>query len=549
MAEILLNNKKDAENFILFDSVPNIVTIKSTTTSQTKAQYEFNFSTTNLSDIVENAVIEVNGFQVQATNDLSSAMGRKFYIPSSNESLAVNVMMALQNIPNLAMLYNFYHINDTDNFKMIAKDYGSQYNIALKFNPLLTETDATNIEPTYVNSSITNELYGENSSKIYIDIYSSHSSLQSEFLQEELTPSIPDLPYEPETPLVPETSTQALGDEIIVPINPYFPTIPTNFVDLKYTVTLEKEFYDKNTNFNISPILTTLSNNDSLTIFRIIAYCIKDGNYVYIGKSDVNYSTKGYLVNQGNRYIDFDGEGFITYMPALNVQKGTNKNTYNKSTLYVYDPLIKLTMYYASGSIGYTIKYLASDESVIETRTSRKIPISQRRSYLNVKNLTIDLDEDTLRQSFYVDIQFDFGTLRYNVINPPYGNIDCTRVYWYNSYGGISFFDFTGDKQEERKASSTTYDKSLLDYYTSTDEEQRIVYIKDTELTTKLTTHLMDKNGLYQLYDLQNSYTVWIVINNKKYYIIVSEVSVEEPSDNIYKATIKYTYSLMDSFN
>lgn len=506
MANLLLNNKSNAIDYILFDSIPNIITVESATTSQSKAKYEFNFNNTNLSSIVEDAVIEVNGFQVQATNDLQSARGRKFFIPTTKEALAINVMNALKNIPNLAMLYDFYHFNGTTTFNMIAKGYGSQYNIAVRFNAALIETDATNITLSTFSGGLTNELYGQDSSKIYLDIYSLKGLSQKALLS----------------------------------------TTNVDFTNMVYTTTLEKEFYEDRTNFDISPILTTLSENGKLTSFRINAYCIKDGNYQYIGTTNTNYVTRGYLVNQGNKYIDFKGEGFVTYMPALNVKKGTNETSYNKSTLYVYQPSIPLTLYYATGSISYTIKYLASDETVLFQQT---ISPTATTPSSNVKDITINLDNEKLRESFYIDLQFDFGTLRYNVINPPYGNSDCTRVYWYNSYGGISFFDFTGEKQEERKSSSTTYNKSLLDYYYEESEEQKIVYNKDIELTTKLTSHLMDKNGSYQLYDLQDSYKAWIDIEGRRHYIIVSEVSLEEPQDNIYRATIKYTYSLIDSFN
>lgn len=543
MADILINNKKDAENFILFDSIPNIVTIKSSTTSQTKATYEFDFSSTSIPNIVENAVIEVNGFQVSATTDLQSARGRKFYIPSDKESLAVNVMMALQNIPNLAMLYDFYHINETVKFTMTSKDYGSASNITVRFNPSLDETDATQIEPQTVTSTVSNDLYGQQSSKIYLDIYSSYGSVGNEFLVSHPTSGVLT-PGQTVIPSIPMTQTSST---VTYASTPQY--IPTQMAQLKYTVTLEKEFYDEVTNFNISPILNSLTEENDLTIFRINAYCIKDGQYMNIGESEVNYATKGYMVNNGDRYVDFDGEGYVTYMLAANVAKGTNSNTYNKSTLFVYEPTIRLSLFYANGTVSYRVRYLASDESVIEEIPARKWLSLSRRSNLSMKNVTITLDEEKLRRSFYVDILFDFGTLRYNVINPPYGNIDNTRVYWYNSYGGISFFDFTGERKEERKSSSTTYDKTLLDYYTSQNEEQAIVYFKDNELSTTLTTHLMDRNGLYQLYDLQRSYKAWIEMDGRKYYIIVSEVSVEEPHDNTYRATIKFNYSLMDSYN
>ena len=153
-----------------------------------------------------------------------------------------------------------------------------------------------------------------------------------------------------------------------------------------------------------------------------------------------------------------------------------------------------------------------------------------------------------MRDSYYVDLTFSFGIIRLNIINPPYSNIECNRVSWFNSYGGVSFFDFLGDKKDERKTEVTTYNKSLLDFYKNDKQEQEIVYFRDNEITVSLTSHLMEKDGLYQLYDLQNSYKAWITINGVPYYIIITSLTVEEPSDNVFTATIKYKYSLLDSF-
>ena len=59
----------------------------------------------------------------------------------------------------------------------------------------------------------------------------------------------------------------------------------------------------------------------------------------------------------------------------------------------------------------------------------------------------------------------------------------------------------------------------------------------------------MDEDGLYQLYDLQESYTAWVTIYNVKYYVIIEDVTVEEPADKTYRAKVKFRYSLTDSFN
>ena len=187
---------------------------------------------------------------------------------------------------------------------------------------------------------------------------------------------------------------------------------------------------------------------------------------------------------------------------------------------------------------------MESDETVTTTAT-KTINLSR---FKNLETYTIELDEETMRDSHFIDLTFSFGTLRYNVINPPYSQAECNRIYWYNSFGGVSFFDFVGDKREERKTTTETYNKSLLDYYKNDKQEQETVYFRENDITVSLTSHIIDMDGVYNLYDLHNSYKAWITINGVDYYIIVTQLTIDEPSDNVYTATIKYKYSLLDSF-
>lgn len=500
MAELLLNNKTNAKDLICFDSIPNIVTVVSNTTTRTKANATYDFTNTDLSSLDNTAALKINDYTVTATPYISQANGRRFFIPTTKESLALNVMNALKNIPQLNMMYNFIY-QGGKSFTLVSKGYGASYTITSEVQGTLT----VQISGTYTSTD-DNALRGDESSKIYMDIYYT--------------------PY----------PQKQLGSDTETPL-----------ISMNYVTTLEKEFYDDKTSFNISPVLSTLAMNNHLFEYILSVYASVDGEYKNIGKTKSNFCTRGYLVNQGDKYIDFST--VLTYIPALNVKTGTNTSSYNKSTLYVYDNNIPLTFYYGNSinTVSYVVNYLDSDETGLYSENKTKIISAS--SEKNVLNFTVDLDEEKLRDSFYIDLRFDFGTLRYTVINPPYANVENNRVYWYNSYGGISFFDFTAEKKTERKSDLMTYHKTLLDYYSTNEEQQEIVYSKDVTIDVTLTTHLMDANGLYQLYDLQESYTAWVMIDNVKYYIIVSEVKVEEPSDGIYKATVKYKYSLIDSFN
>jgi hypothetical protein len=120
----------------------------------------------------------------------------------------------------------------------------------------------------------------------------------------------------------------------------------------------------------------------------------------------------------------------------------------------------------------------------------------------------------------------------------------CNRILWRNSYGGISFFDFTGHKSETRKLETKTYNKNIYNYYTNPKNELEMVYDADVEYEVTLKSHLFNKDSVYVFNDLMQSSEIWTRVNQEDYAIILESVSVDETDNNdIYEATIKYRYS------
>ena len=71
----------------------------------------------------------------------------------------------------------------------------------------------------------------------------------------------------------------------------------------------------------------------------------------------------------------------------------------------------------------------------------------------------------------------------------------------------------------------------------------------DNEYSVTLTTHYMEKDGIYSLYDLMNSYEVWTEVNGVKYEIIIDKVEVTETSTSgVWQGTVTYKYSSPDRF-
>ena len=192
---------------------------------------------------------------------------------------------------------------------------------------------------------------------------------------------------------------------------------------------------------------------------------------------DISFTT-GYMVNQGLNYIHV-----ASTQLSQHVYRGTNKPQLNNTILYVYQPSVQFTLYVPFQSntaqvINLNLNYINSANVVIKSfRTTLYITNS-------MTSPAISLNQTLLNQSFYIDVVIpDVGTLRYNVIKPLKATDEIQRVYWTNSYGGVSFFDFTGTRTETRKTKVDYYQQNLFDYYDKGAAQLNKVYNKDLAIT------------------------------------------------------------------
>ena len=84
-----------------------------------------------------------------------------------------------------------------------------------------------------------------------------------------------------------------------------------------------------------------------------------------------------------------------------------------------------------------------------------------------------------------------------------------------------------------------------MNYYDNDINERDYIYDKQNDITVKLTTHNIHKDGQWLLFDLQQSRTAWTYVNGEKYRIIVDDVTINTTSvTDIYTATVQYQYSM-----
>lgn len=304
-----------------------------------------------------------------------------------------------------------------------------------------------------------------------------------------------------------------------------------------YKTTLTKSFYGGECAFNVSPFLTTITKIGEAVPYRFDVSYAKNGEYSYIGAVSGNYAVQGYMCNQGNKYLVNSGVNI-----AQNYSRGKTRGTDNNTLLYVYGTTIPLS-FYNGNTNSLTINTIYRDSALGEI-TAATTTWTNTDNDRKLWDINIVLSQEFINRSFYVDIVVGSKVIRYNVIKPIKATEYYQRIYWRNSYGGISFFDFTGQKSETRDVEVDTYQKNIFDYYTSDKNELEVIYDNDVKYTVTLKSHLIENDGKYIFNDMMQSPLLWVERNGEMYSIIIESVSVEETDrNNIFEATVKYRYS------
>ena len=309
----------------------------------------------------------------------------------------------------------------------------------------------------------------------------------------------------------------------------------------KYITTLEKNCYGSSVAFDMSPLITTLAKHGDSIPYQCNVYkTSSNGTYSNLGNLGTNYVSVGYMCNQGNKFLQYSGTRV-----AMNYSRGTTRGAANNTTLWVYEPTIPFSVYSSLGSLSVKVYYRYSDGT---TRMTEDKTLTCSGS-TPLKDCAVQLTPRHLTAVTYVDVEIPSSveskkTIRFNVIQPKHMTEGCNRILWRNSYGGISFFDFTGHKSETRKLETKTYNKNIYNYYTNPKNELEMVYDADVEYEVTLKSHLFNKDSVYVFNDLMQSSEIWTKVNQEDYAIILESVSVDETDNNdIYEATIKYRYS------
>lgn len=495
----------DAKNTVSFTRLPNILKIKENNNG-TPASATITISDLSRVTSTKEYTLIINGVKLISTLSLVNAGGNKFYLSNSNSDktiVAYKLVETLRGLSTLPLNYDITLATASDGtlspvITIMAKNNGMQFDLNIE-GTLIDNNIAT---VSFTSGTSSSNLLKGIINKVLVEVYQVNN---------------------PSTEDKIGSTTYQMGT---------------------YLTTLTKEAFGEEVSFDLSPLFSAITDYDTLSEVNLYIYIMNDNTLTLAGIMKDIYFTTGYMVNQGVNYLPVPSTQL-----AQNVSRGTTKSTINNSILYVYQPTIQFTLYMpfatpAAKTINFKVYYINSANIPIKTTTT---------SYYIVKSMTspvINLDQSLFDRSFYIDVEIpDVGKLRYNVIKPLKATDEIQRVYWTNSYGGISFFDFTGTRTETRKTKVDYYQQNLFDYYDKDTAQLNKVYNKDVTITVSLSTHSIEKDGTWQFFDLQNSSNAWTYVNGKKYFITITDLKITESQVNdIYTATVEYEYSMGDTF-
>lgn len=486
-----LNGITNASQLVTYNHIPTIVEIDSDAISAAR-----NVLTINIRPTSNTTTMNIDNVYISFTNDINAVGNSTAYVTSLNGTPYIKAMAYyLKKAIDNTSLVNKFETSITDSTVIVKpREWGgtigtyggSPFTMSLSTENLNSSTSsAFNDDPLY-------------QSKVILDIY------------------------------VEDDETKQTN-------------ILANSITLPFKVELEKNYFKHGIKFDIAPILGNYTENGKIIQYNIKAsYINKNGQMYEIGSLNHNYAVNGYLVNQGKLFAN----NIKNVNLAQNVQKGTDLGYYNNTVLYYVDGE-KVSIPLLLGNkqtVSYNINYYDSANALLSTETKSVTP--------NTALYNIEFVPDN-NLAYYMEVVLpNIGSVRYTNIKPlNYGNNkNYQTVYFFNSYGGVSFFPFTAKINEQRQTKRTLYKHSNLGLYSNTsDYSLNKIYSNNNDFTVKLTSHYMAKDGIYTLYDLLNSYEAFVFIDGKRYEVIVDKLDINETdTPNIYQATLEYNYSSND---
>lgn len=483
-----------ATNEVLtFSNFPQLVTVEGDASgTRTKASVDITFNgSSTLSK--EQYYIIINGVEVFGINDMEKVENNTFYFApyentTTNMAMCYTLAKALNNT-SLANMYDIYtdrqvksgNTYDTTTIHIVAKDYGTKYNIV----QIDTDLPQYAFKYTVTESSDNDSLEG---SKVICQVYI-------------------------------ETDEAKQSDN--------------EYAVLPFAAELEKTYIKDKVTFDISPILSNYTKISKVIEYNVVLTYLKDNTLTLIGEIHNIYNINGYYMENGDEYISNDS------MVLQNLMNGEIRPYTNSTKLYYYDRLLIPIYNKERINRNITYDYCASDGTVLKsvTRTygfASKVDVVDYMTDYDANEYYINVTIQGLGK-----LRFD------NIRPLKYGELtNYTDIYFVNSMGGTSSVPFTSSIEEEFDVKSTTYNENLINHYNDYRFNTERVYTNEIETTLTLKTHIMDKNGIYAYRDMMRSNCITKIVKGKTFQLIVDDYEEEQVQKGLYQITVSFKYKV-----
>ena len=290
--------------------------------------------------------------------------------------------------------------------------------------------------------------------------------------------------------------------------------------DSAYVATLEKTICSQNTNFDVSPIISSLTEYGSLAPVTFTTWTSDAEGNVSTGRTYNMTAIKGYHTDGQPLYLT-----------------GATMLQNNPQTLYI-SPNERLVFSYLNNTSSEVQCIVSVRDSAFNIIDRDNFDFSGE----GIIDCSFDISTLMTDETFYVDVDFGGGqSVRYNVIRPSRLSEGNVRMQWRNGMGGISFFDFTGAKTEKNNLEYDTYrdEGSSYNFYNSGMRYDRIKRNASNDIEFTIQTHLVKEDSLGIFRDLARSERVWIGED----MVLVSAIEYNEQSNGVYIVRVTYKKS------
>lgn len=498
MAKIKINGIENLNNSISFSNNPTILTVEAENSGATRASLKLYFRGDSTIDPNTQYYIRLGGEEILSVyGDLSKAINRYFFITNlgSNADIQTTtqtIVNAFKNCPYINSRFNIY-VENLQCVVLQAKEKGRMFNL----NNIETNLPTTYLYKKDINVGTNGSDSVQNYNTILVDIYTNNT-----------------------------ISQDRIGES------------NNTLQNVSFLTQLQKTMLNNSCSFDLSPILQSQLEYGSTVAFQCNIKYIDSLRLYPLSNTYTNYFTYGYMMNE-NSPKAINGGIYQGLYFAQDVSNGNADTTYyNKTILYVGTPKINFSLYSknTASSVNATINYLDSRKQQIATE-SKNIVLNT-----NLTDVEVSLNESNFNNAFYIDIVLpEIGTIEYQCIKPYNYTNNVKRIYWRNSLGGVSFFDFATSESENYEIEVTTYKTNNFNFYTNDYVSEKILK-NETEKTFTIESHLFMKDGKYIFDDMVNSSYLWSFNKNgRQETIILDSFSLEEQDTaNIYKANLTY---------